>query len=212
MHHLLQMWFGWVQHGGYAGIVLLMALGSTPLPVPAEAVMPPAAFLAARGDLSFAGVIIAGTVGSYLGGIAMYGLSLSLGRAILLRYGRFVLLKPETLDQAERWLRNYEAGGVFFARLLPIIRHLISIPAGIVRMPFTMFSAVTILGSAVANSILTYIGAQAFRREPDLLSNPDGLVHFVKGQSHWIAAFVLGFAALYVLAMRLMHRPGASKV
>jgi membrane protein DedA with SNARE-associated domain len=206
MHHLLETWFSWVLSGGYIGIILLMAMGSTPLPVPAEAVIPPAAFLAARGDLSFAGVILAGTVGSYLGAVVMYLLSLFLGRPLLLRYGKYFLLKPENLERAERWLKRYQSGGVFFARVLPIIRHFISIPAGIVRMPFLMFSVVTIAGAAVANSILAYLGAQAYRRQPDLLSNPEGTVHFIKGQSHWILLFVLVFAGLYLLAMRLMHR------
>jgi membrane protein DedA with SNARE-associated domain len=206
MHHLLETWFSWVLSGGYIGIIVLMAMGSTPLPVPAEAVIPPAAFLAAKGDLSFAGVIIAGTFGSYLGAAAMYWISLSLGRPLVIRYGRFFLLSEEKLDRAEAWLKQYEAGGIFFARILPIIRHFISIPAGIVRMNFGIFSIVTIFGAAVANCILAYLGAQAYRRQPDLLSNPEGLVHFIKGQSHWIVLFVLVFAALYVFAMRVMHR------
>lgn len=206
MHHLIEFWFQLVLSGGYPGIVLLMALGSTPLPVPAEAVVPPAAFLAARGDLSFAGVLIAGTLGSYLGAVAMYWLSRSLGRPLLIRYGKFLLLNEHKLERAETWLKDYEAGGIFFARLLPIVRHFISIPAGIVRMNFTVFSAVTIAGAAAANAILAYLGAQAYQRQPDLLSNPEGLVHFIKGQSHWILLCVLVFAALYLFAMRVMHR------
>jgi len=67
MHHLLEIWFGWVLSGGYVGIIILMAMGSTPLPVPAEAVLPPAAFLAAQGKLNPVGVILAGTLGAYLG-------------------------------------------------------------------------------------------------------------------------------------------------
>src|SRR4051812_28311080 len=114
----------------------LMALGSTPLPVPAEAVIPPAAFMAAKGDLNIVGVIASGTLGSYLGAVAMYYLSLFLGRPLLIRYGRFFLVNEEKLDRAEAWLKQYEAGGGFFARILPIIRHFISIPAGIIRMPF----------------------------------------------------------------------------
>ncbi len=206
MHHLLETWFNWVLGGGYLGIIVLMAMGSTPLPVPAEAVIPPAAFLAARGDLSFTGVIIAGAFGSYLGAAAMYWLSRWLGRPLLLHYGRFILMSPEKLEHAEIWLERYEAGGVFFARVLPVIRHLISIPCGIVRMRFGVFSVVTIIGSAVACSILGYLGDQAYRRQPDLLSNPEAMLHFVKGQSHWIALIVLVFAALYLLAMRLMRR------
>jgi membrane protein DedA with SNARE-associated domain len=203
MHHLLEIWFRWVLSGGYVGIIALMAMGSTPLPVPAEAVIPPAAFLAAKGDLSFAGVIVAGTLGSYLGAVAMYWLSLSLGRPLLLRYGRCFLLNKEKLERAEGWLKRYEAGGIFFARILPIIRHFISIPAGVVRMPFTTFSAVTIAGAAVANCTLAYLGAQAYRRQPDLLSNPEGLVQFVKTQSHWIVLLVVAFALLYLAALRL---------
>jgi membrane protein DedA with SNARE-associated domain len=205
MHHLLETWFNWVLNGGYIGIIVLMAMGSSPLPVPAEAVIPPAAFLAAQGRLSFAGVIIAGALGSYLGAVVVYWLSLVLGRPLLIRYGRYFLLKPEKLEKAEVWLERYEAGGVFFARLLPIIRHFISIPAGIVRMNFAMFSLVTIAGSVIACGILAYLGDQAFRRQPDLLSNPDAMVHFIKSQSHWIALAVLLFGALYILVMRLMR-------
>lgn len=206
MHHLIETWFSFVLSGGYLGIILLMALGSTPLPVPAEAVIPPAAFLAARGDLSFAGVLIAGTLGSYLGAAAMYWLSRSLGRPLLIRYGKFLLINEHKLERAEAWLKDYEAGGIFFARVLPIVRHFISIPAGIVRMNFATFSAVTFAGAAVANAILAYLGTQAFERQPDLLSNPEGLVHFIKAQSHWILLCVIVFAALYLFAMRVMHR------
>ena len=75
MHHLLELWFGWVLTGGYIGIIVLMAMSSSPLPVPAEVVIPPAAFLAAQGKLNFTGVILAGTLGAYLGSAAMYWIS-----------------------------------------------------------------------------------------------------------------------------------------
>ncbi len=140
MHHLLEIWFSWVLTGGYVGIIVLMAMGSTPLPVPAEVVLPPAAFLAAQGKLNPAGVILAGTVGAYLGAAFMYWISRWIGRPLILRFGRFILLTPSKLQHAEHWLNRYEAGGVFFARVLPVVRHLISIPAGIVRMNFPLFS------------------------------------------------------------------------
>ena len=82
MHHLLEVWFGWVLHGGYWGIIVLMAMESSIIPIPSEIVIPPAAFLAARGDLSMAGVIIAGTVGSYLGAAIGYWLCLLIGRPL----------------------------------------------------------------------------------------------------------------------------------
>src|SRR5574337_1445590 len=143
MHQLLQTWFHWVLYGGYLGVIVLMALDSSPFPVAAEIVVPPAAFLAAQGRFSFAGVVLAGTVGSYLGASVNYWLSQWIGRPLVLRFGRFVLLTPRKLEDAERWLDRYEAGGVFFGRMLPVVRHLISIPAGIVRMNFAVFSVAT---------------------------------------------------------------------
>jgi membrane protein DedA with SNARE-associated domain len=204
MHHLLEIWFSWVLSGGYVGIIILMAMGSTPLPVPAEVVLPPAAFLAAQGKLNPAGVILAGTFGAYLGAAFMYWISRWIGRPLILRFGRFILLTPSKLEHAEHWLNRYEAGGVFFARLLPVVRHLISIPAGIVRMNFPVFSLVTILGSAISCSILAYLGHRAYLVEPELLTNPEALVHFIRGQSGGILLVVTVFAALYILAVRLM--------
>ena len=104
MHHLLELWFGWVLTGGYVGIIVLMAMSSSPLPVPAEVVIPPAAFLAAQGKLNFAGVILAGTLGAYLGAAAMYWISRWVGRPLVVRFGRLVLLTPKKLEEAEHWL------------------------------------------------------------------------------------------------------------
>ncbi len=203
MHHLLEIWFGWVLHGGYLGIVVLMAMESSIVPVPSEIVIPPAAFLAAQGHLSFAGVILAGTFGSYLGAAITYWVSLLVGRPFVHRFGKYLLIPPEKLDRAEVWLQRYEGGGVFFARLLPVIRHLVSIPAGIVRMNFWIFSAVTIVGSALWCTVLAYLGDKAYRAQPDLISNPDALLHFIKAQSFWIVLFVAILAVLYLLVLRL---------
>ena len=206
MHQLVQVWFEWVLTGGYLGIIVLMAMGSTPLPVPAEVVVPPAAFLAAQGRLSLASVILASTLGAYLGAALMYWLSLWLGRPLVVRFGRFILFPPKKLAEAEHWLARYEAGGVFFARLLPGVRHLISIPAGIVRMSFVVFSVWTIIGSAISCSILAYLGVRAQRVAPDLLKDPEALIQFVRRQSKWLLLIVLAFAALYIVSMRLSKR------
>ena len=202
----MEMWFGWVLNWGYLGIVLLMAMESSIFPVPSEVVIPPAAFLAAQGHLSFAGVVVAGTVGSYLGSAITYWVSRSLGRPLILRYGKYFLLGPEKLARAEAWLVRYEAGGVFFARLLPVIRHLISIPAGIVRMNFGIFSAVTVVGSAIWCYILALLGDKAYRLRPDLISNPDAMVAFIKSQSLWIILLIVIFAILYMVVVRLTAR------
>jgi membrane protein DedA with SNARE-associated domain len=204
MHHLLETWFHWVLTGGYVGIIVLMAMESSIFPVPSEIVIPPAAFLAAQGKLSFTGVVLAGVLGSYLGSAITYWASRLIGRPLIVQYGRFVLVTPKKLEQAEQWLARYEAGGVFFARLLPVVRHLISIPAGIVRMNFGLFSFVTTAGSALWCWILAYLGDKAYRLEPELLTSPDALVRFIHGQSKGILLVVALFAALYMLGLRLM--------
>ncbi len=212
MHHLLEVWVGWVQSGGYWGIVLLMAMESSIFPVPSEIVIPPAAFLAAQGHLNFTGVIIAGTIGSYLGSAITYWISRLVGRPLILRYGRIFLVTPQKLERAEIWLDRYEGGGVFFARLLPVVRHLISIPAGLIEMGFATFSLVTIAGSAIWCYVLAYLGDEAFRAEPQLLEDPEAMVHFIKGQSHWLILVVVLFASLYLLTLRLTSRPRTKNI
>ena len=204
MHHLLETWFHWVLTGGYVGIIVLMAMESSIFPVPSEIVIPPAAFLAAQGKLSFTGVVLAGVLGSYLGSAITYWASRLIGRPVIVKYGRFVLVTPKKLEQAEQWLARYEAGGVFFARLLPVVRHLISIPAGIVRMNFGLFSLMTVAGSALWCWILAYLGDKAYRLEPELLTSPEALMRFIHGQSRGILLVIALFAALYMLSLRLM--------
>lgn len=203
---------GWILFGGYLGIIVLMAMESSIFPVPSEIVVPPAAFLAvaqANGQFqeyahfTLVGVVLAGTFGSWLGSAITYGAARAAGRPFVNRYGRFFLMPPEKVARAEVWLRRYEAGGVFFARLLPVIRHLISIPAGLVRMPFGLFSMMTTLGAAIWCAVLAYFGALAFKAQPDLLTNPEGLTKFIKGYSHWIVLGVVVLAALYFVVLRL---------
>ena len=208
LHHLIEVWYGWVRDGGYWAIIVLMAMESSIIPVPSEIVIPPAAFLAAQGNLSFTGVILAGKAGSYIGSAASYWVSLWVGRPILARYGRYFLLGEDKIARAEVWLARYEAGGVFFARLLPVIRHLISIPAGIVRMNFAVFSLMTILGAGLWCGVLSYLGNLAYRVEPNLFNgnDPIALEHFIKAHSHWIVLGVIVLAALYFLMLRLTTR------
>ena len=206
LHGLLQIWFGWVRDGGYLGIIALMAMESSILPVPSEIVIPPAAFWASQGRMSYAGVILAGTFGSWLGSAISYWVSRWIGRAVILRWGRIVLIKPEGLERAERFVERYETGGVFFARLLPVIRHLISSPAGIARMSFGMFSLVTTLGALVWCSVLTWFGAKITAAHPDLMNDPEALMRVIKQESHWIVGAVLGLCILYILVMRLTSR------
>lgn len=207
MHYLVEIWYGWVRDGGYWSIILLMAMESSIIPVPSEIVIPPAAFLAAQGHLSLVGVIVAGTFGSYIGSALSYWVSLLVGRPLIARYGKYFLLGEDKIARAEVWLARYEAGGIFFARLLPVIRHLISIPAGILRMNFALFSAMTVLGSGVWCSVLAFLGERAFRVEPGLFDDPEAMEHFIKHQSFTIILGVAVLACLYFLFLKLTAPP-----
>ena len=117
---------------------------------------------------------------------------------------------PKKLEQAEQWLARYEAGGIFFARLLPVVRHLISIPAGIVRMNFGLFSLMTIADRRFGVGSWLILGTKPTAWSQRLLTNPDALVRFIHGQSRGILLVVALFAALYMLSLRLMKpRSGA---
>ena len=203
MHHLIQIWFHWVQTGGYWGIIALMAMESSIFPVPSEVVIPPAAFWAAQGKLSFWGVIAAGTFGSWLGATITYWVALWLGRVIIVKWGRYFFISEEKLARAEHWVHRYEAGGIFFARLLPVIRHLISIPAGIVRMPFGVFSVMTITGSAIWCYVLAFFGRKLGTENPAAFDSPQKLIEAVKTQSHLIVGAVLVLCAAYFVVMKL---------
>src|SRR5262249_43746199 len=139
---------------GYPLVALLMTIESTVLPIPSEVVIPPAAHLAhTKGKMSLLGIVIAGTLGCWLGAAIMYWLSRLAGRPFMLRYGRYFLVPPEKLLGAERWAAHYGAAGIFAARLLPVVRHLIGIPAGIVRMDFWIYSLYTVVGSGIWTAV-----------------------------------------------------------
>lgn len=206
MHALILIWFGWVRDWGYAGVAVLMALESTIFPVPSELVIPPAAYWAAQGRLNLAGVVLAGTLGSYVGSAASYWLALWGGRLAVARFGKRLFLNEEKLERAERFLHRYEAAGIFFARLLPVVRHVISIPAGMLRMGFGRFSVMTITGSAIWCTILAWLGARVSGRNPGLIENPEMMIRAVKNESLWFVGAVAGMAVLYVLMLRLSAR------
>src|SRR2546430_14911774 len=212
MHHLLQIWFDWVLHGGYLGIIVLMALESSIFPVPSEIVIPPAAFLAAQGKLNLWGVIAAGSFGSWLGASVTYGVSLWLGRILIVKWGRFFAISESKLTRAEHWLHRYEAGGIFFARLLPVIRHLISIPAGIIRMNFATFSVMTLAGSATWCSVLAWFGQKVLTRPMIESKDATALIKAVKdsGNFHTIVIACVAVTCLYLLVVSLTGKKGSA--
>ncbi|MGQ0586815.1 MAG: DedA family protein [Gammaproteobacteria bacterium] len=143
---------------GYFEIVVLMALESSLFPVPSELVMIPAGYRAATGALDPALCVLAGTVGSVIGASANYLLGEYVGRAFLLRYGKYLLIDAARYHEAEAmFLRNARLA-TFIGRLLPVVRHLISLPAGVFGMPWGWFIAITALGAAIWCAVLVAAG------------------------------------------------------
>lgn len=143
---------------GYGQIVLLMALESSVFPVPSEFVMIPAGYLAKQGQLDPFLSVLAGAVGSLIGASANYLFARYAGRALLLRYGKYVLINEVKYRRAEQmFLRNANIA-TFTGRLLPVIRHLISLPAGVFQMPLPAFLSLTALGAALWCGVLVAAG------------------------------------------------------
>ena len=166
MHDLIQRLFEWyghaLDHWGYFAVILLMAMESTIFPLPSELIIPPAAILAQRsGNMSLMGIVLAGAFGSWLGATIMYWGSRFAGRPLILKYGKYFFVPADKIEKAERWAAAYGNFGIFASRLLPVVRHLIGIPAGIVQMNFWKFSLWTVVGSALWCSVLCWLGIKA---------------------------------------------------
>jgi len=142
----------------YPGILFLMMLESMVFPVPSEAVMPFAGFLIADGKLSFVGVVIAATLGSIIGSLISYAMGYYGGKPFINKFGKYLLLDTHDLDVTVRFFEKRGSLTIFIARFIPIIRHLISIPAGMGKMNLVKFSIYTIAGAAMWNAFLTYLG------------------------------------------------------
>ena len=214
LHELIRTWFGWVEAWGYVGVFLLMAMESSIIPVPSEVVMPPAAFWAAQGKMSLSGVIIAGTLGSYFGSVLNYWVARWVGQPVVERYGKYFLMPPAKLKNAEAWIFRFGSGGIFLARLLPVVRHLISIPAGVLKMPFTAFSVATVAGAGLWCTVLAWFGEEVIGSQPDLLQSPEAMVHAIKDKLHWFvfAVVALGFLYGVVIWFKRRQPPSASVI
>lgn len=143
---------------GYPGIVVLMAIESSLLPLPSELVMPPAGYLAAKGRMDPFLAVAAGTLGSILGALVNYYLAIWIGEPVLRRFGKYILISDKSLTRTQAYFARHGEISTFVGRLLPVIRHLISIPAGLSRMNLGKFALFTGIGAAIWCSVLTYIG------------------------------------------------------
>jgi membrane protein DedA with SNARE-associated domain len=193
---MLTSFFHWLADSvlalGYPGIVLLMAIESSVLPLPSELVMPPAGYLASKGHMHAGLAVAAGTLGSVLGALLNYLLAVVVGEPVLRRYGKFVLVSERSLDRTEAFFRRHGEISTFIGRLLPVIRHLISIPAGMSRMALGRFVAFTALGAGLWCGILTYLGWLIGRHGGDVARAIGPYVH------HTLLFYVLPGAVLLV--------------
>jgi membrane protein DedA with SNARE-associated domain len=196
LHQFSDWYLASLGQGGYWLIAGLMALESTFVPIPSEIIIPPAAYLAhTQGQMSLVGIVLAGTAGSWVGASIMYWGARLLGRPLVVRLGPYIGLSAAKIELAERWAARYESAGVFFSRLLPVIRHLIGIPVGILRMDFRWYALATLAGSLLWCSVLAWLG-MTIGRHPELLA----------GSLHRFFALVfvavVALAALYYFFVR----------
>jgi membrane protein DedA with SNARE-associated domain len=215
LHELLKVWFEWVKDWGYLGVFVLMAMESSIFPVPSEVVMPPAAFWAAQGKFSFWGVVLAGTAGSWFGSAVTSIVARVAGAPLVKRYGKWFLLGPDKVALAEGWIRDFGVAGVFVARLLPVVRHLISIPAGLFKMSFVPFSVVTTVGAFLWCAILSWFGEKVIGDRPELLDSPEALVSVMKERLIWFVGAVVVLGILYFIVKRgrrTAARSGAQQI
>ena len=200
---------------GYAFIFVFMAVESSFIPFPSEIVMIPAGFLAARGELSLhaafpdlAIAIAVGVLGSILGAYVNYFLSASLGKPFLRRYGKWFFLSPAALDRACEIFNRYGNLATFMCRLLPAIRQLISIPAGIAKMPFGPFTLYTALGAGIWTAVLALTGFWLGRTAGDITYLE--LVHrgkaFIDGNMIWVVLALALLVALHIIVSNVVMK------
>ena len=180
---------------GYLGITAAMFLESSFFPFPSELVLPPAGYLASQGKMELWIVVVLGIVGSLLGALFNYWISLRLGRPLILRFGRYVGLSARAYDRAEEAFRRHGEISTFVGRLIPGLRQYISLPAGLARMPIGKFLLFTGLGAGIWASILALLGY--------IIGNNQELI---TSSLHKITLFTGGGIVLLIIAYVLWYR------
>jgi membrane protein DedA with SNARE-associated domain len=171
-----------MQAGGSIVLALLMLVENLFPPIPSEVVLPFAGFLVARGELGVVQALVASTVGSVTGAVALYALGRWGGRPVLLRYRHVLRISEADLDRADEWFDRYNARLVLVARVVPIARSIVSVPAGASEMPLGSFLALTTIGSGVWNALLLsagYLLGENWRRVEAFMSGYSRLVALV---------------------------------
>jgi len=193
---------------GYVGLAIVVAIENIFPPIPSEAILPLAGFLAAQGRMTLVGAIVASTIGSVLGALVLYAFGYGFGerrvRALVRRYGRWALISEDDLDKSQAWFDRYGKSAVLIGRLVPLVRSLISIPAGIARMPLLPFVMYTTIGSGIWNVILIS-GGWLLGENWDLITTYQG---------YFSSAFValLAIVVLLFLGKRFLGRARGSRI
>ena len=207
---MLSSFFHWLADTilrlGYPRILVLMAIESSVLPLPSELVMPPAGYLAAKGQMNGVLAVGVGTLGSVIGALVNYALALFVGEPLLRKYGKYVLVSARSLDRTEAFFRRHGEISTLIGRLLPVVRHLISIPAGVSRMSLGRFIFFTALGAGLWCAILTYLGWIIGRHGEQVEAVIGTYVH------RTLLTYILPGIVILLGAYALWRRRGQSRV
>jgi membrane protein DedA with SNARE-associated domain len=176
---------------GYTGIFVMMFLESSFFPFPSEVAMVPAGYLAAQGQMSLVAAFLAGAGGSLTGALFNYWIGHKLGHPFLLKYGRYLLIKPETIEKVETFFARHGPASTFWGRLIPGIRQYISLPAGIGKMAMVPFAVYTFLGAGIWCAVLLSLGY--------LFGNDTTAIHHYTA---WALAVIFGAMVLFLLVYR----------
>ncbi|MDR3210515.1 MAG: DedA family protein [Planctomycetota bacterium] len=190
---------------GYPGIVILMGIESSFIPVPSEIVMPPAGYLISEGKMGWLAVLASGTLGCLIGSWFNYFLALWLGRPFFLRYGGYFGVNLAKIERAEAFFARHGEAAIFIARLIPVVRQLISLPAGAARMNLGKFTLYTFLGAGIWTAVLTWIGWEAGQNREILFS-------LLRQAGGWVFVFAFLFALLYWVFLGRRRRDGLTGV
>lgn len=198
----MEKWLiGIMEEFGYAGVMFLIALENIFPPIPSEVILTFAGFMTASTDLSIGGVILSSTVGSLVGAALLYGLGRQLGvdklGRIVDKWGYLLRVTKNDIYKADSWFDRYGAWTVLFCRVIPLLRSLISIPAGISGMRFRTFLLFTTIGTLIWNSILVYLGATVGASWEDIVQYIDVYSKFI-----YIILGLISVGLLFVLVMR----------
>ena len=195
LHDIVMIIVEWVEQFGYIGIFIMMFLESTFFPFPSEVAMIPAGYLAAKGDMNLIMAIVVGTLGSLMGALFNYYLAKKYGRKGVLRFGKYFFFTEEKLEKMEAFFVNHGSFSTFVARLIPGVRQLVSLPAGLSRMPLDKFSLHTTLGAGIWVTVLVLLGY--FLGENEAL---------IKEYLHQIVLVTLSIIAIATVIYVYMHK------